>query len=92
MRLYRRLQCTWQLLTKIDIRAQVEPAVEPSLPVVSDPMRLARCGFFAVTKYGPRRAMGTLCHINLCRCDEPTTTGLQLLLDRQCTSTMSPCY
>lgn len=49
MRLYRRLQCTWQLLTKIDIRAQVEPAVEPSLPVVSDPMRLARRGFFAVT-------------------------------------------
>lgn len=51
MRLYRRLQFTWQLLTKIDIRAQVEPAVEPSLPVAGDPMRLARFVLFAVTSY-----------------------------------------
>lgn len=51
MRLYRRLQFTWQLLTKIDIRAQVEPAVEPSLPVDDDLMGLAQ---FGLRSYGPR--------------------------------------
>lgn len=46
------MQCNWQLLTKIGIRAQVEPAVESASSVVGDPTRLARCGFFAVTDRG----------------------------------------
>jgi hypothetical protein len=52
------MQCTWQLLTKIDIQAQVEPAVEPALPVVSDPMRLARRGSLAVRQFTDRGELG----------------------------------
>lgn len=73
MRLYRRLQFTWQLLTKIDIRAQVEPAVEPSLPVADDPMRLAQPGLSAVTDRG--ELQGHLDHI---RYDQPATDRLSL--------------
>lgn len=52
MRLYRRLQFTWQLLTKIDIRAQVEPAVEPCLPVADGPNKAS--AIWALHSSGPR--------------------------------------
>lgn len=76
MRLYRRLQFTWQLLTKIDIRAQVEPAVEPSLPVADDPMRLAQLGLSAVTDRG--ELQGHLDHIRVTDYDQPATDRLSL--------------
>lgn len=65
---------------KVDIRAQVEPAVESASSVVSDPTRLARCGFFAVTDRGELWPpnVTTVC---VATTSQPATTGLDLLLD-----------